>query len=116
MDTTRPSPRTLLGAPLSTVCWFLQFLVVLDCWMTVRLISAERGRELNPFVDWILQHHGIQAFVLAKLLLSALCLLWIVHRAPAHEGRLAAMAGLLIYLPLAGLHVLTSQSVLLPLF
>jgi len=109
MDVALPGRRTLFGVPLSTVTWFVMFLVALDCWMTVRVVEAQVGRELNPVVDWLLESHGVRAFVLAKVLLSGLCMLWVNRRAPAAEGRMAALVALSIYVPLAGLHVANSQ-------
>jgi hypothetical protein len=99
-------PRTLLGAPLSTLSYFVLYLVAIDSWMTHHSLSTERGVELNPVMDWVYHHGGVLVFLGFKLILSALCLVWINRRAPRPQARVAALIALSIYLPIAGIHIL----------
>ncbi len=99
-------PRTLLGVPLPTISYFVLYLVAIDTWMTHHSLSLRRGVELNPLMDWVYHHGGVLVFLAFKLVLTGLCLLWINHRAPREQARMAALIALSIYLPIAGIHII----------
>jgi hypothetical protein len=58
-------------------------------------------------MDW-LYSHGPAPFVLIKLLVTALCVQWIVRRSDHPYARLAALVGLSIYVPIVGLHIVNN--------
>ena len=93
-------PRMMFGVKLTTLAWFVMFLVTLDTWMTVRLIDAQAGRELTSL----------------KILLSGACLMWVQRRASDQHGRVAMLVALTIYLPLAAVHLANNQHMLGRLF
>jgi len=106
-----PAPR-LFGAPISTVSWFVLFLVSIDAFATTRLTSLSVAREVNPAMAWMLDAVGPHSFIAIKLGLTALCLLWINLRAPLEHARVAALAAVAIYLPVVGAHALTTKAVM----
>jgi len=97
---------TLFGVSLSTVSWFVFYLVALDVWLTDQSLAEQRGVELNPVMDWIYHSGGALTFTLFKVALTGLCLLWINRRAPTSQARMATLVALAIYLPVAGIHIL----------
>ncbi len=105
-DHSQERSRTLLGVSLSTLSYFVLFLVAIDTWMTHDSLSTQRGVELNPFMDWIYHHGGVLVFLAFKLSLTVLCLIWINRRAPRTQARMAALIALSIYLPIAGIHII----------
>jgi len=98
---------TLFGVPMATVSYFVLFLVVVDTWLTDKALSSKRGVELNPIMDWVYHEGGVWAFLLFKLVLTGLCLIWINRRAPNAQARLATIIALAIYLPIAGIHIVS---------
>ncbi|MDG2149747.1 MAG: DUF5658 family protein [Planctomycetota bacterium] len=101
----RPRSSTLLGVSIGTLSYFVLYLVAIDSWMTHRSLSAGRGVELNPLMDWLYVHGGVLVFLGFKLTLTVLCLIWINQRAPHPHARLAVLIALSIYLPIAGIHI-----------
>lgn len=103
---TQPHPAVLFGMPATTLAMLLMFLAGMDSLATLMFVGRDLGHELNPFMDWLYQQ-GPARFVLYKLLLTALCVQWIVLRARAGHpyARVAALAGLAIYVPVVGLHI-----------
>ena len=97
----------LLGMPATTLALLLLFLAAMDSVGTLLFVQRELGRELNPLMQW-LYDQGTAHFVLFKLLLTALCVQWIVRRAHHPYARVAALAGLAIYVPIVGLHILNN--------
>jgi hypothetical protein len=98
---------TLFGLPATTVALFVLFLAAVDSISTVWVLRQELGTELNPLMDWLVSH-GDAPFVLFKLLLTALCVRWIVQRAEHPYARLAALVALAIYLPVVALHIVNN--------
>ena len=96
---------TLFGLSMPTVSWFVLYLVVIDTWLTDRSLASRKGIELNPFMDWLYHSWGALAFLISKVALTALCLLWINRRAPKAQARVAALVALAIYVPVAGIHI-----------
>lgn len=108
----RAASRRLFGAPISTVSWFVAFLVCIDAFATTRLTALSVAREVNPAMAWMLDVLGPHSFIVVKLGLTALCLLWINLRAPARHARMAALAAVAIYLPVVGAHAITTKAVM----
>jgi|RhiMethySRZTD1v2_1073278.scaffolds.fasta_scaffold57691_5 hypothetical protein len=112
-DRCSPSAQTaqavLFGLPATTLALFLLFLAGMDSLSTLMFVGREMGRELNPFMQWLYER-GPATFVLSKLLLTALCVEWIVRRAGHPYARVAALAGLSIYVPIVGLHILNNYA------
>lgn len=104
------APAVLFGLPATTVALVLIFLAGMDSVGTLLFVKRELGRELNPLMHW-LYSQGPAPFVLCKLLLTALCVQWIVRRAGHPYARVAALAGLAIYVPIVGLHILNNYIV-----
>ncbi|HZM00802.1 MAG TPA: DUF5658 family protein [Planctomycetota bacterium] len=102
-----PSSTLLFGLPATTLAMLLLFLAGMDSVATVLFVQRDLGHELNPLMQWLFSH-GIAPFVLTKLLLTALCVQWIVRRAGHPYARLAALMGLSIYVPIVGLHILNN--------
>ena len=94
----------LFGLPASTVALMIMFLAAIDSWATVAMLSADRGRELNPIMLWLFGL-GPDRFLLVKLLLTALCVRWIMQREQHPYARIAALVAFAIYLPIVGLHI-----------
>jgi hypothetical protein len=102
-----PPPAVLFGLPATTLAMLLMFLAAMDSFATVRYVGSELGRELNPIMLW-LYGQGEAAFILFKLLLTGLCVQWIVRRGSHPYARVAALAGLSIYVPVVGLHIVNN--------
>ena len=111
-EARRRNPIVLFGLPATTIALVLMFLAAMDSIATVTSVRKEFGREINPIMNWLVEQ-GDAAFVLYKLLLTALCVHWIVRRAHHPYARVAALAGLTIYLPIVGLHILNNYVVAL---
>jgi len=90
----------------------LLFLTAVDTFVTQQMTAAGLGREINPAVDWMLGL-GVLGFFGLKMMLSALCVYWIVRVAPLAQARVAALVGFTIYVPVVALH-LYSTHVFLP--
>lgn len=103
-------PVSLGGLPLSTLSYVLLFLATLDAWITDHLLRTNFGRELNPLMSWLHESGGRVTFVLAKFALTALCLLWIHHRAPPAYVRMGVLAALAIYVPVTILNLVTTST------
>lgn len=104
----RPAPaplQTLFGVPAGLLLLFVIYLATVDTFMTHSFLSRGLGRELNPVMDWLYHAGGAAVFATCKVGLTALCMVWVRHRAPPACGRLAALAALAIYLPLTGVHI-----------
>ena len=108
-SSAQAAPAVLFGLPATTLALFLLFLAGMDSLGTLMFVGREMGRELNPFMGW-LYHQGPATFVLYKLLLTSLCVEWIVRRAGHPYARVAALAGLSIYVPIVGLHILNNYA------
>jgi hypothetical protein len=102
-----PVPTVLFGLPATTLALVLLFLASMDSVGTLLFVKRELGREVNPLMHW-LYSQGPEAFLLYKLLLTALCVQWIVRRAGHPYARVAALAGLAIYIPIVGLHIVNN--------
>ncbi|GJM20674.1 MAG: hypothetical protein DHS20C15_05890 [Planctomycetota bacterium] len=112
MTISRATTPRLLGAPISTVSWFVLFLVCIDAFATTRLMGLSVAREVNPAMGWLLDTTGPQLFALIKIGLTGLCLLWINKRAPLQHARVAALVAVTIYLPVVGVHAITTKAVM----
>jgi hypothetical protein len=100
--------RTLLfGLPATTVALLVLFLSAIDSIATVYLLRHGLGTELNPLMRWLMSQ-GDAPFVLFKLLLTALCVRWMVQRSAHPYARVAALVGLSIYFPVVVLHIATN--------
>jgi hypothetical protein len=97
------SPR-LLGFPATTLALIVLFLAAMDSLATIMSLRNATGRELNPIMSWLMSL-GEQHFLFAKLLLTALCVQWMVRRADHPYARIAALASLAIYVPIVTLHI-----------
>ena len=100
----------LLGLPKSTTVLLLLFLVTVDGLATLRWLSADAGREINPAMQWLFEQ-GPAAFIGAKIALAAACALWVLQ-APSRYARIAALVGFTIYVPIVVLHVLNGLVIL----
>ncbi|WP_269497170.1 DUF5658 family protein [Castellaniella sp. S9] len=50
-------------------------LQIADAWLTIRILTARSGRELNPIMRWLFEQLGlIPGLVAAKLVLSVIVL------------------------------------------
>jgi len=103
----QPAAALLFGLPATTLALLLLFLAGMDSLATLLFVRRELGRELNPFMQWLFSQ-GPATFVLCKLLLTALCVQWIVRRAGHPYARVAALVGLTIYVPVVALHILNN--------
>jgi hypothetical protein len=114
VDVRRDSARgpLLCGLPASTLAMVLLFFAAVDSFATILALRRELGFELNPIMRWLLSH-GEAHFLLFKLLLTALCAWWIMHRSWHPYARIAALVGLSIYAPIIGLHILNNYAQLL---
>ena len=101
-----PPPR-LFGFPATTVALVVLFLAAIDSLATILALRNASGRELNPIMDWLMSQ-GENHFLLAKLLLTALCVQWMVYRAAHPYARVAALVGLSIYVPIVTLHIVNN--------
>ena len=97
----------LFGMPATTLALMLLFLAGVDSVGTLLFVGRDLGRELNPVMQWLFSL-GPAPFVLTKLLVTALCVQWIVRRAGHPYARMAALAGLAIYVPIVGLHIVNN--------
>ncbi|MHC5210760.1 MAG: DUF5658 family protein [Planctomycetota bacterium] len=100
-------PPKLFGLPATTIALFVLFLAAMDAIATVWVLRQQLGTELNPVMAWLVSH-GEATFVLFKLLLTALCVRWMVLRAHHPYARVAALVGLSIYLPVVALHIVNN--------
>lgn len=97
--------QTLFGVPAGLLLLFVVYLATVDTFMTHSFLSRGLGREMNPAMDWLYHRGGAALFATCKVGLTALCMVWVRHRAPPASGRVAALVALAIYLPLTGVHV-----------
>ena len=97
-------PKLLLGLPAHTVALLILFFAALDGWATIQMLAAGHGTELNPLMAWLLGRSPA-LFLCLKLLLTALCVNWIVRRERHPYARVAAIVALAIYVPIVGLHI-----------
>ena len=102
-EQSEAQPR-LFGIPATTVALIVLFLAAIDSLATILSLRNATGRELNPLMSWLVEL-GEPHFLLAKLLLTALCVQWMVRRAAHPYARVAALCGLAIYLPIVTLHI-----------
>ena len=106
-DRNPAAQAVLFGLPATTLALMLLFLAGMDSVGTLLFVGRDLGRELNPAMQW-LYNLGPAPFVLTKLLVTALCVQWIVRRAGHPYARMAALAGLSIYVPIVGLHIVNN--------
>lgn len=99
----------IFGAPLTTISWFVLFLVAVDVFSTHRLLLTDMGTELNPAMNWLWHQAGPKAFAVLKMGLTGLCLLWVNRRASPQHARIATLVAMTIYLPVVGLHAVNTQ-------
>lgn len=111
MDSPCQSNNRLFGAPSRLLLFFVAYLATVDAYVTQNWLARGIGRELNPAMDWLYQVGGASIFVILKVGLTVLCLVWIGRRAPATPARAAAVVALAIYLPITGLHILNAFGV-----
>lgn len=112
---SRQPPARLFGLPATTVALIVLFLAAIDSLATILSVRNDTGRELNPLMNWLMEQ-GEPEFLLAKLLLTALCVQWMVYRASHPYARVAALVGLSIYVPIVLLHIVNSLLLSVPLF
>jgi hypothetical protein len=106
-------PR-LFGIRAQTVALVVLFLAAIDSLATILALRNATGRELNPIMGWLMQQ-GEPHFLLSKLLLTALCVQWMVYRASHPYARVAALVGLAIYVPIVSLHIVNNLLIGMPL-
>lgn len=87
------------------VCLLLLFfaLTVLDSVSTL-VYLGKGGRELNPVAQWMIDQGSI-FFVLAKGVLSGLCLLFVMLHKTFRPARVALAIGFAFYFALGGYHL-----------
>lgn len=78
-------------------------LTVLDSVSTL-VYLGKGGRELNPIAQWMIDQGG-SFFVLAKGVLSGLCLLFVMLHKTFRPARVALAVGFAFYFALAGYHL-----------
>ena len=78
-------------------------LTVLDSVSTL-VYLGKGGRELNPIAQWMIDQ-GPSFFVLAKGVLSGLCLLFVMLHKTFRPARIALGVGFAFYFALAGYHL-----------
>ncbi len=78
-------------------------LTVIDSVSTL-IYLGKGGRELNPIAQWLIDQGGI-FFVLAKGVLSGLCLLFVMLHKTFKPARVALGIGFAFYFALAGYHL-----------
>ena len=105
---------TLFGVRAQTVALVVLFLAAVDSLASILAVRNATGRELNPLMDWLMSQ-GEPHFLLSKLLLTALCVQWMVYRAAHPYARVAALVGLAIYVPIVSLHIVNNLLVGMPL-
>jgi hypothetical protein len=77
-----------------------------DALATVLSFRAQDCIELNPAMRWLLDR-GEVPFVLAKIAITGLVLVWICKRWGGARSRLALLAGHSIYVPIVLIHIVT---------
>jgi hypothetical protein len=82
----------------------LLFFVAMDALATLLMLRLQHGHEINPVMDW-LWGRGEAWFLLIKMLLTALVVLWLLRRADGWQLRVALTIGFAIYVPIVGLHI-----------
>ena len=82
----------------------LLFFVAIDALSTLLMLRQQHGFELNPVATWLLGH-GEAAFLLVKMLLTAVAVAWLIRRADRARFRLVLLVGFAIYVPIVGLHI-----------
>ncbi len=100
-----PKDRLLFGMPANTVAMLVMFLSAMDSLATVLYLRTGRGVEINPAMSWLQAHGGESLFVFAKIILTGVCMLWVVHRARHTHARIASVAAFAIYMPIVGVHI-----------
>jgi len=100
------APR-LFGVRAQTVALVVLFLAAIDSLATILAVRHATGRELNPIMHWLM-NQGEPEFLLSKLLLTALCVQWMVYRASHPYARVAALVSLSIYVPIVSLHIVNN--------
>lgn len=78
-------------------------LTVVDSVSTLSYLG-KGGRELNPIAQWLIDQGGV-FFVLAKGVLSGLCLLFVMLHKTFKPARVALGIGFAFYFALAGYHL-----------
>ena len=78
-------------------------LTVLDSVSTL-VYLGKGGQELNPIAQWLIDQGGM-FFVLAKGIVSGLCLLFVMLHKTFRPARLALAIGFAFYFALAGYHL-----------
>ncbi|MHC4846263.1 MAG: DUF5658 family protein [Planctomycetota bacterium] len=112
---TKPAEQpTLFGVRAQTIALVVLFLASIDSLATILAVRYGTGRELNPVMDWLM-NQGEPHFLLSKLLLTALCVQWMVNRASHPYARVAALVGLAIYVPIVSLHIVNNLLIGMPL-
>ena len=106
-DRNAAAPAVLFGMPATTLALMLLFLAGMDSVGTVLFVGRDLGRELNPLMQWLF-NLSPAPFVLTKLLVTALCVQWMVRRAGHPYARVAAIVGLAIYVPIVSLHIVNN--------
>jgi hypothetical protein len=78
-------------------------LTVLDSVSTL-VYLGKGGQELNPIAQWLIDQGGM-FFVLAKGIVSGLCLLFVMLHKTFRPARVALAIGFAFYFALAGYHL-----------
>jgi hypothetical protein len=105
---SRQCTHPLFGVPTRLLLLFLAYLATVDAYLTQNWLARGLGREVNPAMEWLYEMGGAPVFVLLKVGMTALCLLWIGRRAPVAVARVATLVAFSIYVPITGLHVLNA--------
>ena len=100
-----PAEVLIFGLPRTTAAMIVMFLVAIDGWVSLVWIGRGWGYELNPAMAWLAATGGASLFLTAKLLLSALCMLWVVRRAERTHARAATCCAFAIYGGVVLLHI-----------
>jgi len=110
MSSTRASTSRdalIFRLPATTFALLLLFLAALDSFATILVLRRQIGIELNPLMRWLFSF-GEPTFLVSKLLLTAICVSWIVKRAKHPYARKAALISLAIYVPVVCLHIVNN--------
>jgi hypothetical protein len=81
------------------------FLVAIDSLATILWLRSGHGYEINPIMRWVNEEGGDSLFLVVKLVLTGLCMLWVTHRASRAYARIAALSAIAIYGPVVGIHI-----------
>jgi hypothetical protein len=103
-DGNDPVPL-VFGLPASTAALIVMFLVAIDSLATILWLRSGHGQEINPLMRWVNEEGGDSLFLLVKLALTGLCMLWVTHRASRAYARIAALSAIAIYGPVVGIHI-----------